>query len=152
MAQFTFGGQKTNADSVQSVVAVIAAASNPRRAELYEFTLGNNQTPVDTSQLWVGQRSTSAGTGASLTPNARDPADVVAATTLAKDTVTADPTPTANAFCFKKALNNKATFRWAQMPGRGIIIPATASAGIILGLAVASAALSFTVDGAFDEH
>ena len=150
MALWSTGGSK-DATSVQAVLLLVAAAASMRRAELYDFAIGSNAVSADTTFLWIVQRCTTAGTGAALTPNANDPADPIAATTVVKDTVTVDPTLTAAAFLARIPLNQKATYRWATIPGTGIIIPATASNGVILGLSAATTTL-FAATASFNEH
>ena len=60
------------------------------------------------------------------------------ASVIATNVVTADPTLTANAFLYQAALNQRATFRWVAQPYGEILIPATASNGIMIGLSAAS--------------
>jgi hypothetical protein len=125
--------------SVQTVALLVAAASNMRRAKVYDLTIGCDASPADNAFVHIGQRCSTAGTGAALTPNALDPADSLASTIVAKDTITSDPTLTANAFVFPGfALNQRASFRWVAAPYGEIIIPATASNGVIFGLKAAT--------------
>lgn len=139
------------AGNVQSVLLLTAAAASPRRAKIYDWTLGCGASPADNVFTHVGQRCTTAGTGSALTPNSLDPADTLASTIVAKDTVTVDPTLTASALIFRKALNQRATFRWVAAPYGEIIIPATAANGIMLGLSAASTT-SFDYDAAYEEY
>lgn len=124
--------------SVQSVALLVAAAASPRRAKVYDYTIGSGAAPNDLAFNHIVQRCTTAGTGAALTPNALDPGDTLASTIVCKDTVTADPTLTANAFLNRHPLNLRNTFRWCATPGKELVIPATASNGIIVGLASAT--------------
>lgn len=135
---------------VQTVLALTAASSSPRRAKIYDWTLGSAASPADTAFTHIAQRCSSAGTGASKTPNALDPADSLASTIIAKDTITVDPVFTANAFLLWKPLNQRATFRWVAAPYGELIIPATASNGIALGVS-ASTATSFDYDCNYEE-
>lgn len=139
------------AANVQSVAIIVAAAASPRRAKIYDWTLGCGATPGDNAFTHIGQRCSSAGTGAALTPNMLDAGDTLASTIVCKDTVTADPTPTAGAFAFRKALNQRSTFRWVAAPGGELIVPATASNGFMLGLSAATTT-SFDYDVHLEEQ
>ena len=151
MARFAIGGNK-GASSVQSILLVNAAAASPRRIKLYDYSVGSGATPADSAFIHILQRSTTAGTGAALTPNATDPADTLASTAVCKDTVTADPTLTAAAFLGRRGLNQKATYRWmAAYPGAELVIPATANAGIMIGLSAASTT-TFDADAHYEEQ
>lgn len=150
MARWSIACNK-GAASVQSVAIIVAAAANMRRAKIYDWTLGCGASPADNAFTHIGQRATTAGTGAALTPNSLDQADSLASTIVCKDTTTVDPTLTASAFAFRKALNQRATFRWVAAPYGEIIIPATASNGIVLGLSAASTT-SFDYDVHFEEY
>lgn len=149
MARWSAGFNK-GAANVQTVAYVGAAAASPRRAKIYDWTLGCGASPADNAFTHIGQRCTTAGTGTAGTPNSLDPADTLASTIVVKDTMTADPTLTASAFVFRKALNQRATFRWVAAPYGEIIIPATASNGVALGLS-ASTTTSFDYDVHFEE-
>ena len=139
------------AGNVQSVLLLVAAAASPRRAKVYDWSFGCNATPADNVFTHIAQRCTTAGTGAALTPNSLDPADTLASTIVAKDTVTIDPTLTANAFLLGKPLNQRATFRWVAAPYGELIIPATASNGIMFGLSAASTT-DMAHDANFEEY
>jgi hypothetical protein len=150
MAKFAIKANK-GAASVQTIAGINAAAASPRRAKVYDYSIGSGATPGDNAFVHIVQRSTTSPTGAALTPNALDQADTLASTIVCKDTVTVDPTLTANAFLGRKALNQRASFRWVAAPGGEILIPATANAGIILGLSAATTT-DFDADVHFDEQ
>lgn len=140
------------AASVQTVLALTAAAASPRRAKVYDLTFGCDAAPADNTFVVIGQRCSTAGTGATLTPNSLDPADTLASTIVAKDTITVDPTLTANAFVFPGfALNQRASFRWVAAPYGELIIPATASNGIAFGLKSATTT-SFQFGAQYEEY
>lgn len=149
MARWSIAANKGSAN-VQSVATLNAAAASPRRARIYDWTLGCGATPADNAFTHIGQRCTTLSTGNALTPNALDPADTLATTIVCKDTITADPTLTAAAFAFRKALNQRATFRWVAAPYGELLIPATANNGFMLGLSAASTT-SFDYDVHFEE-
>jgi hypothetical protein len=145
-------GVKANkgTNNVQTVLGLTAAASSPRRAKVHDLSFGCEASPADNAFAWMIQRCSTAGTGSALTPNALDPADTLASTIVAKDTTTADPTLTASAFLYAQALNQRASFRWVAAPYSEIIIPATASNGIVLGLTAATTT-SFTAGAQYEE-
>ena len=138
------------AANVQTVMLLVAATTNMRRARIYDWTLGCNASPADNTFIHMAQRCSTAGTGTTKTPNALDPADTLASTIVVKDTVTADPTLTGNAFLLWKPLNQRATFRWVAAPYGELIIPATASNGIALGVSAASTT-TFDYDVHYEE-
>lgn len=131
MASFAANMTRTASASL-SVGALTAAASNPRRAKLYDYVFGSAEAaPADGNSLWQIQRCTTAGTaGSSVTPQFIDPGDTVAATTVCGQAHSADPTLTSNAILLSIGLNQRATFRWVPAPGKELTIPATASNGL----------------------
>lgn len=138
------------AASVQTVLLAVAAAASPRRAKVYDWSLGCGASPADNAFIHIAQRCTTAGTGAATTPNALDPADTLASTIVTKQTMTVDPSLTANAFLAWKPLNQRATFRWVAAPYGEMIIPATTSNGIAFGLSAATTT-SFDYDIMYEE-
>lgn len=146
-------GVKANkgAASVQGVLLLVAAAASPRRAKIYDLGFGCGASPADNAFTWIIQRCTTAGTGASLTPNSLDPADTLASTIVAKDTLTADGTLTASAFVYAEPLNQRASFRWVAAPYSELIIPATASNGFMLAVSSATTT-SFDAGGMYEEY
>lgn len=137
MARWGFKASK-GAGNVQGVAVVTAAAASPRRARIYDWSLSSSATPGDNVFIHVAQRCTTAGTGNALTPNALDPADTLASTIVCKDTITVDAALTASAFLYEVTLNQRASFRWVAAPYGEMVISATASNGISLGLSAAS--------------
>jgi len=150
MARFGVKASK-GAASVQTVLLLVAAAATPSRGKIYDIGFGSGATPGDNAFLWIIQRCTTAGTGSALTPNALEPADTVAATIVAKDTVTVDPTITAGAFVWGEPLNQRASFRWVAAPYSELVIPATASNGFIVGLSAATTT-AFDAGAQFEEQ
>jgi hypothetical protein len=124
--------------SVKSTLVLTAAASSPRRARILTFELGNATSPADNAFIFIVQQATTAGTGTTRTVTADDPADSIASTIVAKDTVTADPTVTAGAILMNWPVNQRASVRYASSPGAELVIPATASNGYMFGLSAAS--------------
>jgi len=126
------------AANVQGVLYLQAAAASPRRAKLYDLSIGCNASPADNAFTHIVQRATTVPTGSALTPNSLDPADTLASTIQANNVITVDGTLTANAFLYEVSLNQRATFRWVAAPYGEIIIPAVANNGLMLGLSAAS--------------
>lgn len=152
MANFAANMTRT-ASATLSVGALTAAASNPRKFELYDFVFGSAEAaPADGNSLWQIQRCTTAGTaGSSVTPTAIDPGDTVAATTVCGQAHSADPTLTAGAILLSVGLNQRATFRWVPAPGKELIGPATASNGLAFRTPTA-ALVTCTAQAWFYEH
>ena len=90
-------------------------------------------TAVKNTRKLISENRVDVIIGSTTTPNSLDPADTLACTIVATNVVTADPTLTANAFLYQAALNQRATFRWVAQPYGEILIPATASNGIMIG-------------------
>lgn len=139
------------AANVQTILGLNAAAASPRRAKIYDWTLGCGAAPADNTFIHLLQRSTTVGTGTGLTPNSLDPADTLASTIVATNIYTVDGALTASAFLARKPLNQRATFRWVAAPYGELIIPATANNGIAWALSAASTT-SFDGDMNYEEY
>lgn len=137
---------------VKTVMGLHVAAASPRRIRIREWDFGSDAAAIIDQQVThIVQRATTIPTGAALTPNADDPADTIASTAQAFDTVTVDGTLTANAFLKGIGLNMRNTFRWQAYDRAGeLIAPATANNGFGLGILVAQAS-SFTHGAQWDE-
>lgn len=138
MAKWAVAADKGTA-VVQSVCVLTAAAANMRRAQIYYWSIGCNGAVGDVPFIHIAQRCTTAGAGAAKTPTALDAADTLASTIVAKDTVTADPTLTANAILAWLSVNQRSTIQWYAPPGGEFKIPATASNGLMFGLSATNA-------------
>lgn len=137
MARWGIAATK-GAANVQGVVYLQAAAASPRRAKIYDWSLGSNAAPADNTFVHIAQRATTVPTATALTPNALDQADTLASTIQANNLVTVDGTLTASAFDEEIPLNQRASFRWVAAPYGELIIPATANAGFMFGLNAAA--------------
>lgn len=150
MAKYAVLAQRT-ASSTLSVGAVTGAASTPRRCKIYRLEFGSEASPADNAFLWQVQRCTTAGTaGSSVTPVALDPADP-AATTVAGQAHSVDPTVTANLMLLTIPLNQRATYQWQPAPGGELVLPATASNGAAIRTPTSSA-VAVTVTCYIDEQ
>ena len=137
---------------VKTVLGLHVAAASPRRIRVFEWEFGSDAAAIIDQQVThIAQRATTVPTGAALVPNANDPADTIASTAQAFDTVTVDGTLTANAFLKGIALNMRNSFRWqAYDRVAELIIPATANNGIAFGISAGQAS-SYAHDALWDE-
>ena len=152
MANYSAVGTRT-ASATLSILSLTGAASNPRRAKIYDFIFGSSATPGDFAFLLQAQRCTTAGTaGSAVTPQTLDPADTIASTMVGGQAHSADPTLTSNQIPISIALNQRATFRWVAAPGGEIVTPATASNGIAFRTTTAGALVTVDVTCHFAEQ
>ena len=150
MARFGFGGTK-DATSVRTIINMNAAAANMRRFKLYDFQIGSNATPADLAFIYEVNRITTVGTLTAVVPMAIDQADTLASTVLCGNIITVEPTITAASKLFAVPMNQRASMRWAAVPGGELTVPATASAGLMIGLSAASTT-TFGAGANFDEQ
>lgn len=134
MARYQVPGNKGTA-SVRSIVCARADGTTAARGRVYDYMVGSITTPADSAFDHELYRTSTAGTGASVTPSPCDPADA-ASVFDASDTYTADPT--IGVVLMRVPLNQRATYRWVAPPGGELVWPATTNNGITGGLATAS--------------
>lgn len=140
------------ASATLSVGALTAATSNPRRATIIAFGCGHSGAPTDVSFLWQIQRCTSAGTaGSSVTPQALNPADTIAATMVGGQAHSSDPALTANAILLDKPLHCRASYEVELSPRRVLITPATASNGLAFRTPTIGSAIAVSCFVHYDE-
>jgi hypothetical protein len=121
---------KRTASTSLAVGNIIADATRPRRYKLFDLMAGYDGTPADAAAELSVQRCTTAGTATAVTPRPLDPAD--AATEMdANENHTVDPTITANSSLLALAFNQRASIRWVASPGKELVVPATASNGLV---------------------
>lgn len=150
MAKFGTIMQRT-ASTTLAVGSLTAAATNMRRAKVYDLNFGSEATPADNAFLWQVQRCTSAGTaGTNPTPNALDTGDSLASTIVVGQAHTVDPT--GSLVLLTVPLNQRATFRWVAAPGGELMIPATASNGVKFETPTAGGLVSVTVSAHYEEQ
>lgn len=117
-------------DTVANAVTmggVQAPGASMRRAGIKSLTISFG-TASDATIRVQGQRTSTAGTSTSVTPQLDDPADA-ASNFIAGENFSAEPTYTANAFILDIGLYAKGFYR-EQLPlGDYYYIPATAAAG-----------------------
>ena len=127
MAGYSCTSTRASLDTTLDVGSIIAAASNPRRFQIFDFTIGSG-TNGDTMLVWTINKRTAAataGTAPTITPI--DTSDTIASTLVANQA----PTTNGGGSGVVKTvpLYQRATYRWVATPGREIVAPATASNG-----------------------
>lgn len=139
-----FGGQilKATTSVTVGVASLEAAASSPKRVALSELWLGSDAGTLGTSSFRFDiTRSTTTSTGTTVTPAPLDPADANI-TAIIKSNLTVEGT-TAGVIPLCIPISQQATARWVANPGSEIIIPATASNGLLIKTPVAGNTPSF---------
>lgn len=113
--------------SVRSIVNARADGTTAFRGKVNDYMVGSITTPADNVFDHELIRSTTAGTGAAVTPSPNDPADA-ASVFDASDTYTVDPT--FGVLLMRLPVNMRATYRWVAAPGDELVWPATTNNGI----------------------
>lgn len=114
-----------------------------RRFSLYYLNIGCDAAPADSAFEFAVRRITARGTqSASFVLNPHDPADPVA-TTLMDTAWAVNPTITANSELLPVGMHQRTTFQWQQDPDFGLIVAATAGAGLALMSVTASSPVNF---------
>jgi hypothetical protein len=141
---------KATTSTTVGVGALTGAGASTRRAKIYDIIFGSEATPADQVFLFEINRSTTAPTGTTITPNPLDLADA-AATMVANENLTVQGTNTAGSVPLSVPLNQRATFRWVAAPGSEIVTPATAANGVHINTPTASGTPAATVNVMFNE-
>lgn len=129
----------TNAGTRQALTATyktilsVASSATTRRIKITDLMYGLDGAPnaTDTFATWDMSRITAAGTATATTPLPLDPADSAALSTAAANH-TVEPTVTAASSLWVHALNQRASQRWAAVPGSELVGPATSAAGFAM--------------------
>jgi hypothetical protein len=118
--------------NAKTIVNVFGAAT-ARRAKIYDYTISADgaYTSTDTNIVLQIIRMTADGTGTAGTPQLIDTADVLSPGLTYKMNYTAEPT-TGSVELDRFAFNQRATYRWAAVPGSELVSPATTANGICL--------------------
>lgn len=122
--------------SVRTIATMIAATT--KRGILDEFVVSVSGAPADNTIIWTLQRCTTAGTVTAVVAVAKDPGDPAALVTSGEN-ASAEPTYTAATEFFDQGVNQRAVYRQVYSPGRELVLPATASNGLGMKAAHASA-------------
>lgn len=108
------------------------------RPKMYELIFGCSETPADQAfNLQINRTTGTAETADAVTPQPLD-LDGPAAVATGQENFTVEPTKTGAAVLMSFSINQQATFRWVVPPEEGIMLPATANAGIALICILAS--------------
>lgn len=136
--RYSIDGQDTN--TAATTILELRSTSAIRPA-IYDLISGSDATPADNAAEYNLQRTTTAGTSTSVTPQALDSGDP-AATATAGEAHSAEPTYTANAVLLNYMHNQRATFRWVAAPDGEIILPAAANGVGVLSVTVAGSGVN----------
>lgn len=145
--RYAIDGEDTNTNNTTILELRSTTAIRPK---IYDFILGSDATPADNAGDYVLQRTTTAGTATSVTPQALDPGDPAATATAGK-AHSGEPTYTSSAIMLHVALNQRATFRWVAAPGSEIVLPAAANGVGLQVVTVAGSAVNVGATMLFEE-
>ncbi len=148
MGVYFIDGQDTNTAST-TVLALNQPASALKRLKVGYLSAGSDVS-ADSAFEAVLQRISTAGTSTSVTPQKRDPADG-AASAVAGEAHTSEPTYTANEIMLTINGHQRATFQWYAAPGREVVIPVTNNAGVGYQSITAASAFNQIVGMEFEE-
>lgn len=147
---YTISSNATTAASatLPMMTLISTAAIRPR---VYEVAIGSDADAANAAK-WALQRCTTAGTaGSALTPAAIDSGDPAAVAISGLAVFSVGPTLTANAFPWQRGINQRQSYNWQAVPGREIVLPATAANGIALMTLVIVAGFNAVMAISFDE-
>lgn len=123
---YSINGQDTNTDETTLLGLTSAATVRPK---IYDVLCTAYGSPGDNQAKYVLQRYTAAGTSTAVTPQKLDPGDP-AALASAGYAHSGEPTYTANEEVLVISRNMRHPYRWVAIPGREIVLPATAANGV----------------------
>lgn len=113
MKRYAVSGVSGAGASPLTIVTVIGSATI--RPAIYDLLVGCGGTPADQGAVIRCQRTTTAGTVSSVTPEPLDGDDLPAVST-AGQTATAEPTYAGVPY-LQFGLHQRASFRWVAAPG-----------------------------------
>lgn len=131
---YSVDGQDTNT-AATSILGLTSASTV--RPKIYLVSTGSDAT-ADAAAEYNLQRYTVAGTSTAVTPQGLDPGDP-ASLASSGEAHSVEPTYTANAIMFNLATNQRQGRDIYFMPGREIILPATAANGVGVQVVTVSA-------------
>lgn len=149
---YSVDGNATNtASATLPLVNLVSAATV--RPKIGDVLMGSDAAPADNSAKYAIQRGTTAGTpGSAITPQAIDPADPAALASSGLAVFSVGPTLTAAAFLLQWAQNQRATFRWFAIPGKELVLPATANYSLnLMSLVVGGSAVNMVFAIQYEE-
>lgn len=127
MGMYNVSGQDTST-AASTILGLNQPASALKRLKLSYVSSGSDAS-ADSAYEAVVQRITTTGTSTAVTPQLLDPADG-AASAVAGQAHSAEPTYTSNAIMLSVFAHQRATFQWYAPPGGEIIVPVTNNAGL----------------------
>lgn len=134
MAKFSAAGLSgALTTTVKTALGIQQPASSVKgRLELYSVILSSPATPADNAIEWLVQKTSSAGTSTSVTPNDVDDASQTPVAAVGQ-TFTAEPTVVSNSILLDMALSQRAPYTVVLGPGYEWVVSATASRGFGIG-------------------
>jgi hypothetical protein len=133
---------KTNTASATVPMGNLLITGATVRPSIFSISSGSDAV-ADNATSYDIQRTSARGTQtASVVANALDSANP-AATALFDTTWSGNPTITGTSTIWRWGQNQRAAYLWIANPGRELIIPATANAGLAL-VAVANSPSAFS--------
>lgn len=130
--KFAITGTHTSANTTAATAGIIKLEGTAAtRGFLYEWDINSAAAaaPVDQNYLVRLKRQTTAGTWTAATPAALDSADAAA---VCVGGVNSTAAGTGSTVIAQFGFNARAGFRWVAVPDSEIVVPATASNGVIL--------------------
>lgn len=119
------------ASSTMPIGTINADSGTPEPVELYYLSVSSLATPTTARYHLLVQRCTTAGTGTPVTPTYLGvTASPPTASTDAAQDHTVAPSYTSNAYLLSEGFHQGSSFKFWAVAGRGISLPATASAGM----------------------
>lgn len=149
-AKYTAFNSQTNTASTTIAMNNLMGGTT-KRVRLYHLIIGSVAAPANQAAHFAVKRTSARGTQSStFTPTKLDPADAAAAAVF--DTSwSADPTITASSELLIAAMNQQATFQWMVDPSNGLVIPATAAAGLAILSVATTSAVAYLFNEFFEE-
>ena len=151
MAGYAGYSNKTNTVSATVPMFVITGAA-AGRLKVYQHIVGSDATPADVAAKMAFQRTSARGTqSTTVAPNPLDPADPATARAVYDTAWSGNPTITALSTLLQYAMVGRSSLIWTAAPGKELVVPATAGAGLALVSVVATTAQNFAWTTFWDE-
>jgi hypothetical protein len=131
----SYGCAWNGTNTVSSTVPIMGITSAATvRPAIYDIINASDATPADAASTFLLRRFTGGALsgGTSGTPAPMDSLDTAAAASYMYGASIGAPTLTASTSVLQFSQNQRATFRWVAVPGKEIILPAVATAGVCM--------------------
>ncbi len=122
----TIGNMATNTTTNKTMLRLLGGTGVIFR--VYDLIVGCDGTPADGVFIYNAQRTTTAGTFTSVTPEPLDAQHALAAEVGGGANASAEPTY-GGAAAIAIPANSRASYRWTAAPGGELISAASANAG-----------------------